>query len=434
MSQTQLIYQHFLYYPVICTDTRSISRDCLFFALKGENFDANTFAEQALNQGAAFAIIDNAAYRVNDRCILVEDVLTELQDLARLHRSELRIPVIGLTGSNGKTTTKELINAVLSEKYRTYATKGNLNNHIGVPLSILSIQDDTEIAVIEMGANHQKEIELLCSIAQPTHGLITNIGMAHLDGFGGFEGVKKGKAELFQYLKKESGTAFINRDNPYLIEMSTVTALDHLVYYGTEGTNFITGELLESDPLIALNWKGRDESFRVNTNLTGAYNFENILAAICIGAFFNLNVDQINKGLEGYMPKNNRSQLTKTATNTIICDFYNANPSSMAAALKNIATLHASNKVAIIGDMFELGNEAEEQHKIIAALTQDLKMDSLLFIGKQFYGLKDSYKGDFFATPKEAEAWLQAHPIKDSLILLKGSRGMALEQLLPALD
>jgi UDP-N-acetylmuramoyl-tripeptide--D-alanyl-D-alanine ligase len=433
MSQIELIYQHYLSYPIICTDTRSISPSSLFFALKGDNFDANTFAENALDLGAAFAVIDNPAYELNERCILVDDVLTTLQELAKYHRSQLRIPVIGLTGSNGKTTTKELINAVLAQKFRIFATKGNLNNHIGVPLSILSIKYDTEIAVIEMGANHQKEIEFLCSIAQPTHGLITNIGMAHLDGFGGFEGVKKGKAELFQYLKKESGTAFINRDNPYITEMSIVTKLDHIVYYGTEGVNFITGELLESDPLLALTWKGRDESFSVRTNLTGSYNFENILAAICIGAFFNLSVDQINKGLESYSPKNNRSQLTKTENNTVICDFYNANPSSMAAALKNISTLAATNKTAIIGDMFELGPEAPQQHLEIAELAEKSGLNTLIFIGKDFYVLKDTYKGLFFNTPKEAGEWLKTNPVKDSLVLLKGSRGMALEQLLPYL-
>jgi UDP-N-acetylmuramoyl-tripeptide--D-alanyl-D-alanine ligase len=433
MSQIDLIYHHYLSYPTISTDTRNISPGCLFFALKGENFDANVFARNALNLGAAFVIIDNPEYKFDDRCILVDDVLTTLQELAKHHRSQLRIPVIGLTGSNGKTTTKELINAVLSEKYRSFATKGNLNNHIGVPLSILSIKSDTEIAVIEMGANHQKEIELLCSIAQPTHGLITNIGRAHLDGFGGFEGVKKGKGELFSYLKKDKGTAFINRDNPLIMEMSTTAELDHLVYYGTEGENFITGQLVKSDPLIALNWKGRDTYFAVQTNLTGAYNFENILAAVCIGAFFNLTVEQINEGLEGYAPKNNRSQLTKTETNTVICDFYNANPSSMTAALHNISALAAENKVAIIGDMFELGIEAAEQHEEIASLASQSGLNTVIFIGKHFYAVKDRHQGEFFNSPAEAIEWIEANPVKNSLVLLKGSRGMALEQLLPVL-
>ncbi|CAM4195361.1 UDP-N-acetylmuramoyl-tripeptide--D-alanyl-D-alanine ligase [Pedobacter westerhofensis] len=433
MSQTDLIYQHYLSYPTISTDTRNIAPGCLFFALKGENFDANVFARNALNLGAAYVIIDNPAFQLDDRCILVDDVLTTLQELAKYHRSQLRIPVIGLTGSNGKTTTKELINAVLAEKYRSFATKGNLNNHIGVPLSILAIKPDTEIAVIEMGANHQKEIEFLCTIAQPTHGLITNIGRAHLDGFGGFEGVKKGKGELFTYLKKDKGTAFINQDNPLLTEMGRTAELDHFVYYGTEGENFITGQLVKSDPLIALNWKGRDEYFSVHTNLTGAYNFENILAAICIGAFFNLTVEQINKGLSGYMPNNNRSQLTKTESNTLICDFYNANPSSMTAALQNISSLTAANKVAIIGDMFELGPEAPEQHEEIARLALESGLNTVIFIGKNFNAVKDQHTGEFFNTPAAALEWLEANPIKDSLVLLKGSRGMALEQLLPVL-
>lgn len=433
MSQIDLIYHHYLSYPTISTDTRNITPGCLFFALKGENFDANVFARNALNLGAAFVIIDNPAFQLDDRCILVDDVLSTLQELAKHHRSQLRIPVIGLTGSNGKTTTKELINAVLSEKYRSFATKGNLNNHIGVPLSILSIKSDTEIAVIEMGANHQKEIDFLCGIAQPTHGLITNIGRAHLDGFGGFEGVKKGKGELFTYLKKEKGTAFINQDNALIKEMSAAAALDHLIYYGTEGVNFITGQLIKSDPVIALNWKGKDDYFSVHTNLTGAYNFENILAAICIGAFFNLTAEQINEGLEGYAPKNNRSQLTKTECNTVICDFYNANPSSMTAALNNISTLNATNKVAIIGDMFELGAEAPEQHEEIASLAGKSGLNTVVFIGKHFYAFRDQYEGQFFTSPKDAEDWIRANPITDSLILLKGSRGMALEQLLPLL-
>ena len=431
MSTIQLIYQHYLTNRIICTDTRIITEGCLFFALKGENFDANTFAAKALEQGAACAIIDNADYRLNDKCILVDDVLTTLQELARHHRSQLTIPVIGLTGSNGKTTTKELINAVLKEKYKTFATKGNLNNHIGVPLSVLSIADDTAIAVIEMGANHQKEIEFLCSIANPTHGMITNIGMAHLDGFGGFEGVKKGKAELFTFLQQHKGTAFINRDSVHIMEMST--RVEQIVYYGTGADNAVSGTLSATDPVIALSWNKSGASFPVKTNLTGSYNFENILAAICIGDFFGLTPEEIKAGLEGYLPVNNRSQLKKTETNTVICDFYNANPSSMSAALANISALAAQNKVAIIGDMFELGPEAEQQHNEIAALAEKAGLNTVLFIGAHFYAVKDKYQGQFFSTPKDAELWLENNPVKNSLILLKGSRGMALEQLLPKL-
>lgn len=433
MTSIASLYQHYLNHPVICTDTRNIVAGCLFFALKGENFDANTFTEKALENGAAYAIIDNVAYQTSDRCILVSDVLGTLQELAKHHRSQLNIPVIGLTGSNGKTTTKELINAVLSQKYNTFATKGNLNNHIGVPLSVLSLNKDVEIAVIEMGANHQKEIELLCSICQPTHGLITNVGMAHLDGFGGFEGVKKGKAELYTYLKQHQGTAFIYRDSPHLIEMSATARLDKVVYYGSDDRNTIFGSLLKSDPYIALSWGKETASYQTTANLTGSYNFENILAAICTADFFQVAPDQINKGLSGYVPKNNRSQITKTENNTVICDFYNANPSSMSAALNNINLLSAAQKTVIIGDMFELGPESEEQHELIAHQAAELNVNTLVFIGKAFYALKDKFKGHFFANPVDAAKFLKVNPVKNNLTLLKGSRGMALEQLLPLL-
>nr|WP_068886949.1 UDP-N-acetylmuramoyl-tripeptide--D-alanyl-D-alanine ligase [Pedobacter panaciterrae] len=433
MTAIESLYQHYLKHPVICTDTRNITPGCLFFALKGDNFDANIFAEKALTNGAAYAIIDKLAYKTSKQCILVPDVLSTLQDLARHHRSQLDIPVIGLTGSNGKTTTKELIKAVLSEKHKTFATKGNLNNHIGVPLSILSVTTDIEIAVIEMGANHQKEIEFLCSIAQPTHGLITNIGMAHLDGFGGFEGVKKGKAELYAYLKNNHGFAFINRNNPYLLEMSTAAGLDKVIYYGTEPTDEISGKLLKADPLIEISWTDKTATYETSINLTGSYNFENILAAVCIGVFFNVSPSQINKGLSGYFPNNNRSQITKTESNTVICDFYNANPSSMTAALSNISLLSASQKAIIIGDMFELGEESAEQHLNIIKQAEKLDIDMLIFIGEHFYNTKQNHKGYFFNNLAEAAAFLKTNPIKDTLVLLKGSRGMALEQLMPLL-
>ena len=433
MATIDSLYQLFLNHPTVCTDTRNIIDGCLFFALKGDKFDANTFTAQALNLGAAYVVIDNEAYRTDDRCILVPDVLTALQDLARHHRRQLDIPVIGLTGSNGKTTTKELVNAVLSQRYTTFATKGNLNNHIGVPLSVLSLTSQTEIAVIEMGANHQKEIAMLCNIAQPTHGLITNIGMAHLEGFGGFEGVKKGKAELFAYLKEHNGLAFVNRNNPYLMEMSKKADLTDIVYYGTEPGNAVYGNLIKSDPFIELSWASRAGSFHTEVHLTGAYNFENILAAICIGQFFEVSPEQINAGLSGYFPNNNRSQITKTTNNTVICDFYNANPSSMEAALANIELLSSDNKTIIIGDMFELGQESEEQHKYIVEQAEKLHVSTRIFIGTDFYNARESHKGHFFSTPKEAEAFLKENPVHNSLVLLKGSRGMALEQLLPLL-
>jgi UDP-N-acetylmuramoyl-tripeptide--D-alanyl-D-alanine ligase len=433
MVTTEQLYQNYLQHPVICTDTRTISSGCLFFALKGENFDANTFALQSLEQGAAFAIVDDEVYAKNSRCILVPDVLTTLQELAKYHRKQINIPVIGLTGSNGKTTTKELLKAVLAERFNTFATKGNLNNHIGVPLSVLSIHSDVEIAVIEMGANHQKEIEFLCEIAQPTHGLITNIGMAHLDGFGGFEGVKKGKAELYAYLKLHHGFAFINRNNPYLLEMSAVAQLNKVIYYGLEKENAISGKLLHSDPLIEFEWSTHKRTQLGKANLTGTYNFENILAAICIGDFFGLTPDEINNGLANYFPNNNRSQLTQTDNNTVICDFYNANPSSMTAALNNLKSLNSPLKVAIIGDMFELGKEGPKQHENIIKLALANQFDQLIFIGKNFFAFKNQYEGHFFEIPADAEHYLKSNPIKNHLVLLKGSRGMALEQLLPLL-
>lgn len=433
MQTVESLYQRFSKHPIICTDTRNIVKDCLFFALKGDNFDANTFADQALKAGAAFAIIDNSIYNTTDRHILVADVLTTLQDLAKHHRTQLNIPVIGLTGSNGKTTTKELIKAVLSERYNTFATYGNLNNHIGVPLSILSITTQTEIAVIEMGANHQKEIELLCTIAQPTHGLISNVGMAHLDGFGGFEGVKKGKAELYAWIRANDGTAFVYADNKDLMEMSQAAGLEKVIYYGASEANYVSGNLKSSDPLIELQWESKQQEYTASANLTGTYNFENILAAICIGLFFEVPPQQINDGLEGYHPKNNRSQLTKTDNNNVICDFYNANPSSMSAALENLNHLTAANKVIIIGDMFELGPESAAQHELIANQATALQANTTIFIGKYFYQMKGKVEGLYFESPKEALEYLTENPIKDSLILLKGSRGMALEQLLPLL-
>lgn len=430
MITTAELYKHYLKNPVISTDTRNITEGCIFFALKGDNFNANEFAEQAIEKGAAFVVIDELKFEINSKCLLVNDVLLALQDLARHHRKQLNIPFIGLTGSNGKTTSKELVNAVLSERYKTFATFGNLNNHIGVPLSILSITEDVQIAVIEMGANHQKEIELLCTIAQPTHGIITNVGMAHLDGFGGFEGVKKGKAELYTYLKGINGYTFINRDNDFLLEMSVAAGLTKLIYYGTENGNTIKGSLKSSDPFIEVDWTNHEVSTSVKTNLTGSYNFENILAAICIGDFFDMRPEEINNGLSNYQPKNNRSQLTKTENNTVICDFYNANPSSMNAALNNISKLSANKRIAILGDMFELGPESESQHQHIVeqAFTSDL--DEVIFIGKYFYAFKNAEKGIFFETPAEAADYLIANKITAALVLLKGSRGMKLESLL----
>jgi len=391
MTTTEQLYQIYLQHPVISTDTRKIAPGSLFFALKGEKFDANIFAEQAIASGAAYAVIDNPEYQKGDRYLLVEDVLAALQDLARYHRRQLTIPVIGLTGTNGKTTTKELINAVLSQHFNTYATQGNLNNHIGVPLTILSINALHEAAVIEMGANHQKEIELLCTISQPSHGLITNVGKAHLEGFGGVEGVKKGKGELYDYLKASGGVTFVNSDSADLMAMQHARSLKNVIFYGSiDLDNLVSGQLMENSPYLTLQWTNNatGENYEVKSQLTGAYNLDNILAAICIGVHFKLSAEEINAGISGYQPKNNRSQITQTATNTLICDYYNANPSSMTVAIENLEKIEAKHKVLVLGDMFEMGQESAAEHAAIIKKAMETPVDERIFIGAEFVSQK----------------------------------------------
>lgn len=440
MTNTEELYRLYRQHPLISTDTRKISPGCLFFALKGENFDANTFAEQAIEQGASYAVIDKPTFKKGDQYLLVEDVLLALQDLARHHRRQLMIPVIGLTGTNGKTTTKELINAVLSQQFNTYATQGNLNNHIGVPLTILSINSSHETAVIEMGANHQKEIELLCSISQPSHGMITNVGKAHLEGFGGVEGVKKGKGELYDFLAPNplrGGVAFVNCDDAVLVGMALARGLDPIVYYGeSDPASLVSGKIIDNSPLLTLEWTDRrtDKNHTVETQLTGEYNLPNILAAICIGLYFGIDPHRINAGISGYQPKNNRSQVTKTATNTLICDYYNANPSSMAVAIENLGKLTAGHKVLVLGDMFEMGDEAAAEHEAVLRKALNTHVDERFFIGPDFSGSRRPEDGSqkssvFYTTVEEAMEAFKAHPIRNSTVLIKGSRGMALERL-----
>jgi len=431
MTTTERIYQHYLQNPVISTDTRKITPGSIFFALKGDKFDANEFAPQAIEQGAAFAIIDNAHYRVSEQYILVDDVLETLQDVARLHRKHLKIPVIGLTGSNGKTTTKELINAVLSERFNTLATQGNLNNHIGVPLTILSINNTHDMAVIEMGANHQREIELLCSIAKPSHGLITNVGRAHLEGFGGVEGVKKGKGEMYDYLQHYGGVAFINANDQVLMEMQSARDIANIVFYGDTNDALVRGRLIANAPYLSLSWTNHNnnETYNVPSQLTGEYNLDNIVVAICLGVFFGLSADEINAGVSGYQPKNNRSQLTQTETNTLICDYYNANPSSMAVALDNISKLSADKKVLILGDMFELGDESPAEHAGVIEKAMAADVQERIFIGDVFYQERQSVNATFYRTAQDAIDALKAAPIRNATVLIKGSRGMALERL-----
>lgn len=433
MVSTSQLYEVYLKHPLICTDTRNISPDCLFFALKGENFDGNLFAQQALDAGAAYAVVDRITEE-NERFLLVNDGLRALQDLARMHRQKLQIPVLGITGSNGKTTTKELLYAVLSQHFRTFATSGNLNNHIGVPLSILSIKPDTELAIIEMGANHQNEIALLSSISQPSHGLITNIGKAHLEGFGGIEGVKIGKGELYQFLSSRDGIAFINRESADLMEMSERHGLENTVYYGKSDQNEVSGELVADSPYLKFNWhssiKGlKGKTYTVQTHLTGAYNLDNLLAAVTAGVYFGLSPEEINAGLKGYIPNNNRSQITKTAKNTLICDYYNANPSSMHVALDNLGKMQGEHKVIILGDMFELGEESGFEHAEIIKKTESMTVERCIFIGKDFFEQRKHAKAEFYQNTEEAYRALQSHPVNQATVLIKGSRGMKLEKL-----
>lgn len=426
------LYSIYLNHPEICTDTRKISAGCLFFALKGDNFDGNSFAQRALDEGAAYAIIDNSQYSINDRTILVDNVLSTLQQLANYHRKQLSIPFIGITGTNGKTTTKELINSILSVKYKTYATRGNLNNHIGVPLTLLAIDKSVEIAIIEMGANHQQEIAALCKIAEPTLGLITNVGKGHLEGFGGFEGVKKGKGELYDFLNATSGQVFINRDSEHLMEMAQNRQLKNVNYYSISSDSDLQGEIIENDPFLTIDWIANTQRHRVKTNLTGPYNLENVLAGIAIGKYFDLSADDINLGISSYNPANNRSQITKTESNTLICDYYNANPSSMSAALDNFSAISAGNKVLILGDMFELGDESVAEHKAIVEKALGIKADKKIFIGKNFFQNK-SEQALFFETTDEAYENIKLHPFKDATVLIKGSRGMRMEKLVEIL-
>lgn len=437
MSIEQL-YEIYLQHPVICTDTRKISPGCLFFALKGEHFDGNSFAEKALEMGAAYAIVDRKSTE-NTRLLLVDDVLHCLQKLATHHRKQLHIPVIGITGSNGKTTTKELLYAVLSQHYCTFATHGNLNNHIGVPLSILSIGPEIHMAIIEMGANHQQEIAQLCRIAQPTHGLITNIGKAHLDGFGGMEGVRKGKGELYDYLAITDGTAFVSHNSLELNALCRQYSLNKLVFYGSGMDNYISGSISQEVPFLRVAWKRQRVEFdelkhEVSTHLTGSYNLENILAAICVGSFFELRTEEINAGISGYIPSNNRSQVSKTEKNTLICDYYNANPSSMAGALENMEKLPGDTKVLILGDMFELGADSAAEHAEIIEKALGVSATRRVFIGADFYAQRGLNNGaEFYKTTAEAYEALKQKTIRNATILLKGSRGMKLESLVELL-
>lgn len=432
-TSIETIYDIYLKGAKISTDTRQIEPGCLFFALKGEKFDGNQYALEALDKGAGYAIVDDSNLEKNPRLLLVEDVLTALQNLARHHRKTFEFPVIGLTGSNGKTTTKELIAKVLGMKYNVYATKGNLNNHIGVPLTILSIDGKKqEMAVIEMGANHQGEIALLSSIAQPTHGLITNIGKAHLEGFGGVKGIIKGKGELFDFLSKKKGIVFVNAQNDITMEMvSKRHAFGQIVFYCTESSP-VNPELISENPVVV--FKNRNNR-QVTTHLPGRYNFDNICAALAIGNFFGVSDEDADEAIAQYEPDNNRSQVIKKGTNTVMMDAYNANPSSMAAAVSNFDKMEATKKMLILGDMLELGEAAPEEHLALGRLIAQGKFDIVLLAGPLMqHALPALPQAYYFPDKFSLHNWVMDNPQDHTHILIKGSRGMSLETILPLLE
>lgn len=420
------LHQIFLRFPIVCTDTRKIEDNCLFFGLKGANFNGNAYAEEALKKGAAYAIVDEKKHATSDKTILVDDVLQTLQKLASFHRNHCNAKVIGLTGSNGKTTTKELINSVLSKKYKTIATVGNLNNHIGVPLTLLTIKQDTELAIVEMGANHVKEIEFLCSIAQPDFGYITNFGKAHLEGFGSVEGVIKGKSELYDYLIDHEKYIFLNADDSIQLEK-----LGHYIKkigFTKDKIDYYKIDFINADPYVSI----KVEETQINSNLIGSYNFNNCCAAILVGKYFNVALNDIKSAIESYIPQNNRSQIIGKNGRQIVLDAYNANPSSMKVALENFSNLGDGAKIAFLGDMFELGEAASTEHQYIADLANKLDLEEVFLVGENFNNTKTSFKK--FKDYDALAAFLSNEKLATkSNILIKGSRGMALERLLELL-
>ena len=419
------LYKIYLQYPSIQTDTRKVQRDDFFFALKGPNFNGNLFALQALEKGAAFCIIDEAIEGMNEKMILVDDVLSTLQELARHHRETFTIPIIAITGSNGKTTTKELVSAVLTSHFKTATTEGNLNNHIGVPLTILKIKKDTEIAVIEMGANHQKEIESYCRYTQPTHAIITNCGKAHLEGFGGVEGVRKGKGELFDYIRAHDGMAFIFNDYDYLLEMSA--GIQKKFSYSTS-VGDVVGHVEKSEPFLSVAIKEDLKTAVIKTALVGDYNLPNVLCAVAVGKYFAVPEEKMIAAIENYTPSNSRSQLVQLGSNQIILDAYNANPNSMKAAIENFAKMQVHPKVLMIGGMMELGNDSVQEHEQIVQLIQQFKWDEVVLVGGDFGKLRHPFL--FLADSDAARLWYDTQKFENTYLLVKGSRSMQMEKII----
>ena len=420
------LYALYLQHPSVKTDTRRIEAGDIFFALKGPNFNGNHFALQALEAGAAYVVVDEEVGAGNDRLIKTGDVLSTLQSLALHHRRQFNIPFIAITGSNGKTTTKELIHQVLSSGFKTYTTVGNLNNHIGVPITILSIRKDAEMAVIEMGANHQREIAGYCAYTLPTHGLITNCGKAHLEGFGGIEGVRKGKGELFDHLRSHNGFAFVNNDDPYIREIGR--DIDHVSYGSVDGD--ITGRAISSKNFLEVEIT-KGETGRLQTQLIGEYNLPNILAAVSLGKYFSLPFDNIRTAIEGYSPSNSRSQLIHRGTNTIILDAYNANPASMKAAIDNFANMEGSNKILLLGSMMELGGDSQAEHEALVKLIGMHAWKTVVLVGENFRNTDHPYLQ--FDSSVQARDWLLAHMPANSHWLVKGSRSMQMEKVIEGL-
>lgn len=423
MNVIESIYQHYTKRHLISTDSRSIEKDCVFVAIKGERFDGNDFAYKVASEGiAACVIADRNDLPHHERLFIVDDSISTLQQLAKLHRERINIPVIGITGTNGKTTTKELTAAVLSKKYNIIYTQGNYNNHIGVPLTLLQMRPDTEMAVVEMGANHINEIAQLCSIAQPDFGLITNIGKAHIEGFGSFEGVVKTKNELYEHIRNNGGKIFVNNDNTLLRELSKdLTCFS----YGKDNNADIKAEAVSFNPYLTIRWNDNE----IKTNLIGEYNFENVLAAISIGTYFNVDKTQIIKAIEDYYPTNNRSQYIKTDKNEIVMDAYNANPVSMSNAIRNFRRISSNNALLILGDMKELGKDSENEHSIIISLVKELGFNKVFLVGEELLKADIDKSFSHFSDVDELISYINTHEVKNHKILVKGSNSIHLEKL-----
>ena len=427
------LYATYLRSHTVTTDSRNITPGCLFFAFRGEHFDGNAFAPKALEQGAALCVISDPQYKVDDRCIVVPDVLATLQELAREHRRHLTIPVVGITGTNGKTTTKELVHAVLSKRYKTSATKGNFNNHLGVPLTLLAIPENTEIAIVEMGANHPGEIAFLCGIADPDLGLITNVGRAHLEGFGSFEGVINTKTELYRHLAVKEGTVFVNADNPILMEQAASLATQpKIVTYGSDASAMTRGTFVENNPYLHFYFEVGDNVYNVHTHLLGAYNFDNCMAAVSVGLHFGVEPWDIKEAIEEYIPSNQRSEYKETPRgNRLYLDCYNANPSSMAAAIASFKGMGGT--MAVIGGMHELGAEERKEHERVVEQLTDCGLERVLLVGPEWEHLPHPDNMLLFPDTDSVRAWLQANPVGGATVLVKGSntnRLWTLEELL----